>query len=109
MTELHLDRNELRIIKENTFKDLKNLKKLSLFSNIFEEISKFSFAGTNANLQSLNLSANCISLIKENAFYDLKSLWFLSLERNILTGISRNSFAGLINLNILNRITKLNK
>lgn len=85
LTSLHLDKNNLKIIKNTVFAPQTNETLLNPDGDDFPL----------RKLLKLWLEENLISEIEPNSFYNLKSLNLLSLSKNELTIIRRETFAGL--------------
>lgn len=109
--KLDLGYNNIEVIENNAFKEMKSLRELFLKTN---KISDLSFiASLSSTLLRLNLKGNKISNIPNNIFSNLKNLYSLYLESNDIKVISGEPFAGLAKLSVLslndNEIDKVEK
>ncbi len=92
LIELNLECNHLERLESNIFKDLCNLKSLSLKSNLLE-LNENDYDGierlfkNQILLQSLDLSENKISQLNPLLFKNLTSLKYLRLGGNLLTDV----------------------
>ncbi|NXH51185.1 LRC19 protein, partial [Rhabdornis inornatus] len=84
LTELHLNENNITILKNNSFYNLKNLITLDISNNCISTVHKAAFAGLN-QLSVLNLSYNMIAQLDSDTFTSLGSLTVLDLQYNFLT------------------------
>ncbi|KAJ8970181.1 hypothetical protein NQ314_001327 [Rhamnusium bicolor] len=89
-----------KVIKQNTFKDLRSLPFLNLSNLSLEDLETKSFLGLK-NLETLLLNKNNLSHLKDGVFNGLKSLKMLDLSHNNLDTCEKNTFGGLGNLEIL--------
>ena len=114
LKNLQILRTQMRSIKENFFKDLTNLKELSISSlynptslercfdpNAVDNIEKNAFKGLD-NLIKLDLSFNKLDILKSNVFAGLKNLKELILESSGFKDVGKDAFKGLFNLEFLN-------
>ncbi|RNA38415.1 Slit 2 [Brachionus plicatilis] len=100
-TELHLQDNNLRVIKSNgAFKKLKNLQRLDLRNNKIYLIEENAFQGAD-QLSELFLNENFLSNISPNMFSGLQNLKTLLLRSNSLNFLTNNSFNNLNQLRLL--------
>lgn len=79
-------------IEDDSFMDLKNLKRLILNNNFLEKIGKNTFSSL-TNLQTLDLSSNLLSIIDSEAFSALENLFFLYLHDNCIKAMDKFHFA----------------
>lgn len=99
--ELHLQDNNLRVIKSNgIFKKLKNLQRLDLRNNKIYLIEEFAFQGAD-QLNELFLNENFLTNISPNMFTGLENLKTLLLRSNKLNFLTNNSFNNLKQLRLL--------
>ncbi|XP_062368819.1 leucine-rich repeat-containing protein 19 [Cinclus cinclus] len=83
LTELHLNENNITVLNNNSFYNLKNLKTLDISNNSISTVHKAAFAGLN-QLSVLNLSYNMIAQLDSDTFTSLESLTVLDLQCNFL-------------------------
>uniref|UniRef100_A0A8C0V1P4 Leucine rich repeat containing 19 n=1 Tax=Cyanistes caeruleus TaxID=156563 RepID=A0A8C0V1P4_CYACU len=83
LTELHLNENNITVLNNNSFYNLKNLITLDISNNCISTVHKAAFAGLN-QLSVLNLSYNMIAQLDSEIFTSLKSLTVLNLQYNFL-------------------------
>ncbi|KAM7025072.1 leucine-rich repeat-containing protein 19 [Acridotheres tristis] len=83
LTELHLNENNITVLKNNSFYSLKNLVILDISNNCISTVHKAAFAGLN-QLSVLNLSYNMIAQLDSDTFTSLESLTVLDLQYNFL-------------------------
>ncbi len=101
---LILSSNQIKLLFNNTFQQLKKLETLFLDDNQIESIELDSFNGM-INLNYLNLNRNRLKQLhssQNSIFYSLNKLKTLELESNLIISLNRSDFKGLINLNHLN-------
>ena len=91
----------LRIIDNDLFSNLIELKELHLSDSFIKFIDKTLFSNL-INLKTLRLDGNRIESIEENCFLNLHNLEYLDLSCNKLTSLSSKLFVGLDNLKELN-------
>lgn len=84
---LDISRNDVSVIRANTFAHLRNLKQLILTRNALERLSPNMFNSL-TRLEILTLNENVVSYIEDNTFADLRSLKFLDLSENSLRTVS---------------------
>ncbi|XP_049822924.1 insulin-like growth factor-binding protein complex acid labile subunit isoform X2 [Aethina tumida] len=94
LQELHLNKNKLSSINNNTFQGLKSLTVLNLRENFLEELPRGLFSIL-PKLEELNLGQNRISKIDAYAFEGLMALRVLYLDDNQLTSVPTPSFSVL--------------
>ena len=96
---LNLDSNNISIIDDNSFFNLKSLESLIL-SRIKLNLANNTQVLFNllTNIKLLNLSFNLIEFIQVNTFSNLFKLEVLDLSNNKINSIKEGSFKGLINL-----------
>lgn len=100
-TELHLQDNNLRVIKSiGIFKKLKNLQRLDLRNNKIYLIEDNAFQGAD-QLSELFLNENFLSNINPKMFNGLENLKTLLLRSNKLKFLTNNSFNNLKQLRLL--------
>ena len=99
--ELVVDNNQIDTIEDESFKDLINLKILSIQNNKLKRISKKTFVNL-INLIYLYIDNNQIDNIEDNSFKELINLDTLRIKNNKLKSISNKTFANLTNLKYLN-------
>ncbi|NXO79275.1 LRC19 protein, partial [Sitta europaea] len=83
LTELHLNENNITVLNNNSFYNLKNLVILDISNNCINTVHKAAFAGLN-QLSVLNLSYNMIAHLDSDTFTSLESLTVLNLQYNFL-------------------------
>ncbi|NXK62932.1 LRC19 protein, partial [Sylvietta virens] len=83
LTELHLNENNITVLTNNSFCNLKNLITLDISNNCISTVHKAAFAGLN-QLSVLNLSYNKIAQLDSDTFTSLESLTVLNLQYNFL-------------------------
>lgn len=88
--DLHLQRNEISEIEDNSFYGLNKLRILELAENRLNVIHRLTFAGLE-KLWNLDLSKNVIETI-ENGAFDLPELDLLRMLGNKLKLLSDNTF-----------------
>lgn len=91
---LYLMDNNIHVIEQSSWLDLRKLSILDLSKNRLSEITKSDFTGL-GNLASLMLSSNTISHIEPGAFLGLNKLNFLDLTGNHLYKLNADSLRGL--------------
>ncbi|XP_060809370.1 protein slit isoform X2 [Amyelois transitella] len=84
---LQLSENMIHTIERDAFLELNGLERLDLSRNELTAISRRTFRGLTA-LKSLHLDGNQLKCIDEKAFENLKSLEVLTLNGNNLTYLS---------------------
>ncbi|XP_053623497.1 protein slit isoform X2 [Plodia interpunctella] len=84
---LQLSENMIHTIERDAFLELNGLERLDLSRNELTAISRRTFRGLTA-LKSLHLDGNQLKCIDEKAFENLKSLEVLTLNNNNLTYLS---------------------
>ncbi|XP_072943224.1 protein slit [Epargyreus clarus] len=97
---LDLQGNNISIIFQSDFQNLKDLKILQLSENQIHTIERDAFVELTA-LERLKLSNNRLGHIADGLFVRLRRLQRLDLSRNELTAISRRTFRGLTALKSL--------
>jgi Leucine-rich repeat (LRR) protein len=111
LTTVIIKENNLEIIDEDSFQNLKNLKMLSLGSNSIQQIKKNAFRGIQ-NVQILYLNDNKLSSIAKEMLINLVNIIDLRFHKNQITQIEKNSFSSLSKLERLtfnsNKIKKIN-
>ncbi|XP_043941739.1 leucine-rich repeat-containing protein 53 [Protopterus annectens] len=104
MKTLQLDHNQIssHTITANTFNKLQNLEVLILSNNALGTLNGTWFANLK-KLKSLHLNGNMIQKIEENIFASLNhyELKILDLSNNFISYVSRTAFVGLLQLNVL--------
>ncbi|KAI8514930.1 hypothetical protein Bbelb_075210 [Branchiostoma belcheri] len=98
---LHLFDNKISEIEDGVFKDVRQIKELSLAGNCLTHLSEGSFEGL-SQLDTLKLSRNRINTIAPGAFQALVSLRDLQLDNNDLTVIDASAFANPSPIQVLN-------
>ncbi|NXR46602.1 LRC19 protein, partial [Hippolais icterina] len=83
LTELHLNENNITVLNNNSFYNLKNLVTLDISNNCISTVHKAAFAGLN-QLLVLNLSYNMIAQLDSDTFTFLENLSDLNLQHNFL-------------------------
>ncbi|NWY72036.1 LRC19 protein, partial [Erithacus rubecula] len=83
LTELHLNENNITVLNNNSFYNMKNLVTLDISNNCISTVHKAAFAGLN-QLSVLNLSYNMIAQLDSDTFTSLESLTVLDLQYNFL-------------------------
>jgi Leucine-rich repeat (LRR) protein len=93
LIELNLNENRLSHLTESSFANLKNLKYLSLESNLINSISELAFSSSFL-LTSISLSKNYLNHIPGKAFFMLNNLQRLDLssQNQILKQIDNYAF-----------------
>jgi Leucine-rich repeat (LRR) protein len=91
---LSFDSNEISIIKNDAFINLKQLKDLSISRNSLTNLSRNNFQYL-FSLLKLNLSYNRIEIIEEKSFENLNKLSLLDLSYNSFKILEDHSFRGL--------------
>ncbi|KAG6461521.1 hypothetical protein O3G_MSEX012680 [Manduca sexta] len=91
---LDLQGNNVSIIFQSDFQNLKELKVLQLSENQIHTIERDAFLELNA-LERLKLNNNRLGNLPDGLFLRLRHLQRLDLSRNELTAISRRTFRGL--------------
>lgn len=93
LIELNLNENRLTHLTESSFANLKNLKYLSLESNLINSISEIAFSSS-ILLTSITLSKNYLNHIPGKAFFMLNNLQRLDLssQNQILKQIDNYAF-----------------
>ncbi|XP_047039037.1 protein slit [Helicoverpa zea] len=97
---LDLQGNNITIIFQSDFQNLKDLKTLQLSENLIHTIERDAFLELNG-LERLRLNNNRLGHLPEGLFLRLRHLQRLDLSRNELTAISRRTFRGLTALKSL--------
>ncbi|KAK5647190.1 hypothetical protein RI129_002082 [Pyrocoelia pectoralis] len=98
---LHLQKNMLSVIENDTFSKLNLLWHLSLEGNYISQMHKGCFNGL-SSLRILNLANNLLTEIPFGIFGNIRSLEQLDLSRNSLTTLLPSTFSGLSSLTKLN-------
>uniref|UniRef100_A0A8C5TM01 Leucine rich repeat containing 19 n=1 Tax=Malurus cyaneus samueli TaxID=2593467 RepID=A0A8C5TM01_9PASS len=83
LTELHLNENNITVLYNCSFYNLKKLRTLDISNNCISTVHKAAFAGLN-QLSVLNLSHNKIAQLDSDPFTSLESLRVLNLQYNFL-------------------------
>uniref|UniRef100_A0A8C3ESH7 Uncharacterized protein n=1 Tax=Corvus moneduloides TaxID=1196302 RepID=A0A8C3ESH7_CORMO len=83
LTELHLNENNITVLCNNSFYNLKKLITLDISNNSISTVHKEAFAGLK-QLSVLNLSYNMIAQLDSDTFTFLESLTVLNLQYNFL-------------------------
>ncbi|NXI88825.1 LRC19 protein, partial [Rhipidura dahli] len=83
LTELHLNENNITVLCNYSFYNLKKLVTLDISNNSISTVHKAAFAGLN-HLSVLNLSYNMIAQLDSDTFTSLESLTILNLQYNFL-------------------------
>ncbi|NXY22551.1 LRC19 protein, partial [Atrichornis clamosus] len=83
LTELHLNENDITVLYNNSFYNLKKLVTLDISNNCISTVHKAAFAGLN-QLSVLNLSYNKIAQLDSDVFTSLENLTVLNLQYNYL-------------------------
>ena len=97
LQNLKLNDNMLRVLKNNVFVGLIQLKKLELINCGIEKLEDNAFHGLN-HLETLDLSNNHIKVISNHIFKNLRTLTSLSLYHNNVHNLGNECFKGTINL-----------
>ncbi|XP_052061117.1 leucine-rich repeat-containing protein 15-like [Mytilus californianus] len=100
---LNISDNQIAEIKQDTFKDMYNLKTLDLTNNEIHVIENFSFELL--SLDNLLLQGNSLTHLWKTYFTGAKKIMCLDISYNKLTDISNDAFDSLQNSI---RILKLN-
>ncbi|KAM3955803.1 LOW QUALITY PROTEIN: slit guidance ligand, partial [Aphomia sociella] len=95
-----LQGNNITIIFQSDFQNLKELKLLQLSENLIHTIERDAFLELNG-LERLKMNNNRIGQLPDGLFLRLRHLQRLDLSRNELTAISRRTFRGLTSLKSL--------
>jgi Leucine-rich repeat (LRR) protein len=96
---LNLDSNNIGLIEDGSFFNLKSLATLILSNNKLNlENSSQTLFNPLTNIKLLDLSFNLIEFIQTNTFSDLLKLEVLDLSNNKIYLLEENSFSGLVNL-----------
>eukprot|EP00095_Tigriopus_kingsejongensis_P004367 maker-scaffold57_size444674-snap-gene-2.12 protein:Tk04367 transcript:maker-scaffold57_size444674-snap-gene-2.12-mRNA-1 annotation:"slit homolog 3 protein" len=112
LKRLDLSFNNLGVLVDSTFKDLRNLQVLDLSHNRLVALPPKIFAPT-TNLREIHLANNTIGTINLDAFHNLTQLQVLNLSGNSLdeNWIKPGIFLGLVHLVLLdlssNHISKI--
>uniref|UniRef100_A0A8D2ND32 LRRCT domain-containing protein n=1 Tax=Zonotrichia albicollis TaxID=44394 RepID=A0A8D2ND32_ZONAL len=83
LTELYLNENNITVLNNNSFYNLKNLITLDISNNCISTVHKAAFSGLK-QLSVLNLSYNMIAQLDSDTFTSLESLRVLNLQYNFL-------------------------
>ncbi|NWW74193.1 LRC19 protein, partial [Climacteris rufus] len=83
LTELYLNENNITVLYNHSFYNLKKLITLDISNNCISTVHKAAFAGLH-QLSVLNLSYNMIAQLDSDAFTSLERLTVLNLEYNFL-------------------------
>ncbi|XP_003730726.2 leucine-rich repeat and immunoglobulin-like domain-containing nogo receptor-interacting protein 1 [Strongylocentrotus purpuratus] len=94
---LYLERNNIELIRENTFSSLHHLEELVLAQNKLYEIESGAFTGL-SNLDKLFLEENSITILPPGIFAPLVRLTELHLGGNRFPVIPRNLFGSMPSL-----------
>jgi len=97
LNKIDLSRNKIKIIPNNIFKKLNNLKFLKLDENEIEDIRPDSFYGLH-NLSKLVLGINNLKKISKEYFSHLLNLKSLDISANYLTDIPPHVFRSMLKL-----------
>ncbi|XP_028156875.1 protein slit [Ostrinia furnacalis] len=95
-----LQGNNITIIFQSDFQNMKDLKILQLSENQIHTIERDAFLELNG-LERLKLNNNRLTQLADGLFLRLRHLQRLDLSRNELTAISRRTFRGLTALKSL--------
>jgi Leucine-rich repeat (LRR) protein len=95
--QLYLSENKLATIKQRTFNGLFRLQVIHLDKNEIETIENDSFL-TESNILELFLSENKLKNIKQGVFNGLFKMEILHLEKNDIDEAEKNSFKNLNSL-----------
>ena len=93
----NFDKNNISLIEIDAFLNCRSLENLSIANNRLTKIIENNFHFL-FSLISLNLSSNEISFIENSSFRNLNKLKYLDLNFNNLYSIQSDLFFGLINL-----------
>ena len=105
MTILNLDSNQIEIIENNAFQNLKKLENISIANNCLRNLTANNFFYL-YSLKYFSLSFNQIEFIEMNTFINLNKLVKLDLDFNRLIVLEPNLFAGLDNLEELHLLSQ---
>ncbi|XP_059055035.1 protein slit [Achroia grisella] len=97
---LDLQGNNITIIFQSDFQNLKELKILQLSENLIHTVERDAFLELNG-LERLKMNNNRIGQLADGLFMRQRHLQRLDLSRNELTAISRRTFRGLTALKSL--------
>ncbi|XP_059162451.1 slit homolog 1 protein-like [Physella acuta] len=101
VTALDLQNNRITNITCNDFKELSNLKKLSLSYNKIETLENVCIFSNQAKLEILQITHTTLIYIEPFVFSNLSQLRILDLSHNNLIQILNYSFFGLSSLTFL--------
>ena len=96
-----LSHNQLSIIPDYAFNQLRMLQSLDLFFNSLLSVQERAFIGLD-DLLNLDLSDNSISSLTNNGFSGLPKLQSLDLSSNSISFITDDAFNGLNETKLLN-------
>ncbi|CAF0805447.1 unnamed protein product, partial [Brachionus calyciflorus] len=100
LKSLYLNNNEIGILEENTFKDLKILNVLNLSCNCLRILDVKMLNGL-SNLEKLYLSSNKFLCLQSITFRNLDKVLFLEFTDCNLRTLKPNIFIGMYNLSHL--------
>ena len=96
---LDLSGNNLTVLRNHSFSNLKSLVILTLASNFLYEIESMAFEGLQ-NLRTLHLESNKLTILKSDFLSHLQSLRFLYISGNNLLELSADSLRPLVALRV---------
>ncbi|XP_006007903.1 SLIT and NTRK-like protein 1 [Latimeria chalumnae] len=94
LTLLDLGKNDIRVIENNTFQNLTDLRWLYIDNNYLETLVPEMFVGMQS-LEYLNLEFNLIQVVAPGTFNSLPRLVTLVLNNNGLKSLPMDVFAGV--------------
>merc|ERR1711936_815299 len=100
LAELRLGRNNIKVVKDNSFSGLARLSLLHLGGNKIEKIHEKAFSQLRS-LHQLSLSDNQLYQVPSHAFHSFDKLEILELSQNMFSVIEEEAFLGLNKLRTL--------
>ena len=91
LKKFELSSNQLRLIRDHSFRSLPALNVMSLASNQIEEIEACAFIDL-INLKTLDLSVNRLKSLQADTFLNQRFLDTLNLKNNLIETIQMNTF-----------------
>ena len=92
------NQNQLRTIRNFTFKYAENLEVLILSSNSVCDLELNAFKGNLTRLNIIELDKNKLTILAKDQFFSVQNLQTLNLAQNRISLIETSSFNGLNNL-----------
>ncbi|CAF1062021.1 unnamed protein product [Brachionus calyciflorus] len=89
--------NEIKTVHYDTFKSLKQIKRIHIFENQISEINSETFKGAH-NLEILSINSNKLQRIDRNFSSNYRNLIDLNMSNNNLSFIEPDFFRGLVKL-----------